>query len=47
VLFVRVWLQTKQEFVVYAIDSGRLVRGHGLAPTYRRVADAIADHIVR
>lgn len=47
ILFVRVWLQQKQAFTVYAIDEARIVRAHAAAATYAKAAGELRDQILR
>lgn len=43
--FVRIWLQSKQRFIVCAIDADRLVVARASAGTYRKATDAMLEHL--
>lgn len=45
VLFLRVWLQRKQRFSVYAIDPLGIVRAHAAASTNDRAVSTIWQHL--
>jgi len=45
IMFIRIWLQAKQGFSVYAIDTRGVVRGHTVAATYKRATETIQKHL--
>lgn len=46
ILFVRVWVQAKQEFTVYAVDADRLVRGRDTAATNGKARNSIIEYLL-